>query len=204
MYMEYVAPIVEAIPPITDERLLQDVSSLPVEAIEGFREHCEVSDSNFADEVVKRVAQMRAKKEHILNLYVWQREQLERYKDEEVSRIDRNERFWTDRLEEYFLYLRTKGIVNDGDNGINLPHGRLQSRKVPASWNFDEVNLNELQRIDPNMVKVSASVDKKYAKTHLYAHDGGAIDPKTKKVISGIKTTENGKRFYIDIPRQEG
>jgi len=189
-----------ALEKITEDAIFGHFSSveiddtMPEEEVQKLREQTLIDSPQYADWAVRRIKMLRKQRQRMMEIYEAQKEQLERYRRSEESRISRNEEFWTYQLKSYFEQLKQQGLIDK--KSYRLPHGVIGIRKLPDKWDFSEVDLHELYEVDPELVKLE--VKKQEAKSKLeYVGENKAVHKPTGQVVFGVTVTGQENSFYV-------
>jgi hypothetical protein len=175
-----------------------DISALVHDADEDpLTDRFAIADTGQADWAMRKLCRIVESSKEIEELAARQMEPIERWRKGEQARLDRERSFWEALLVEYH-----RGVIAEDDKAksIRLPHGTLESRKLPDRWDFDEEAFLAWAAANaPEYVRVKTEIDIPLVKKTTTVDDDGSVRFKdgTGDDVPNVAVSVGERRFAV-------
>lgn len=150
-----------------------------------------------ANWALRKIAAFKAKAREINSLAEAEIERIKSWQDGELKKIESSIKFFEMLLEEYH---RSRIVQNPKEKTITTPYGKMQIKKVPPKWNYDENKLLEwLKKNKPHLIRIKEEPNKQELKKVLKVDNLVAIDPDTGEVVEGITIEPETDKFIVEV-----
>lgn len=163
-------------------------------------ERFRVVDNGQADWAMRKLCHLAESSRLVEELAARQMEPIERWRQGEQARIDRERSFWESLLVEFH-----RGVIEEDPKAtsVRLPHGTLKSRKLPDRWDFDdEVFIAWARDIAPELIRTKEEPDKALAKKALSVTGIGTVvlslpEGQTAVPFGAVRVTAGERKFEV-------
>lgn len=156
-----------------------------------------ISTLDQANWALRKISAFKAKAMEINSLAEAEIERIKSWQDSELKKIESSIKFFEMLLEEYH---RSRIAQNPKEKTITTPYGKMQIRKVPAKWNYDDNKLLEwLKKNKPHLIRIKEEPNKQELKKVLKIENSWAIDPDTGEVVDGITIEPETDKFVVEV-----
>lgn len=164
-----------------------------------------VDDDNKANWTLRKIKKIKKKQEENKELaeqqiYEIQKEihEIEQWRDSENDKLESDVEYFESLLQNYATKLKEE---NPELKTHKLPFGKLQFRKKPDKWRYDDSKLLEsVKKMElQDVIKIKESVNKNKLKKSSKVVEGKVINPDTGEVIEGVVIESVPEQFEVKV-----
>lgn len=158
----------------------------------------EVDDDHKANWALKKIRQLKKKKQKNEKFAEKEISEIKEWLDEENGKLDNHIEYIEGLLTEYAMKLKEQ---DEDFKTKNLPAGKMQFRKQRPKWKYDDEKLvNFLKDVGKNeLIRVKESVDKRELKKQVEVAGKKVVDAETGEILEGVEVKERGEKFKIKV-----
>jgi hypothetical protein len=146
---------------------------------------------------LRKLAAYKAKAGEINSLAEAEIERIKSWQERELKKLEDSRKFFEGLLEEYH---RSRIAQNPKEKTISTPYGKLQIKKVPQKWNYDDSKLLEwLKKNRPELIRIKEDPNKQELKKVVQVNGLRVVDLDTGEVVEGIVLEPESEKFIVEV-----